>query len=125
MLLVSFTDQIGLGTVILAFIGLVLAAPTSILAWHTVKREKRAREDQRITRLMAKELGIDVRTGQRPGPPMVTTLASIAEQVQTSNGRTLAKVTEDTHAEMRDLRLEMASVAVALGEHTRDGHGDK
>ena len=134
MLAVTFTNQIGLGTAILA--ALVLAYPTSVLAWHSIKRQRlldadahKREEDQRLTRAVATELGIELKetpgtvAPEKRGPAVVTVLEATAHQLTPSNGKTVAKIVEETHSDLQDMRRELAAVAVALGEHTRDGHG--
>lgn len=134
---------IGVGNLLILGVGVLLAIPTSILAWHSIqdrsyaarqrRQEERQKQDElnRLTEMIAKKLlGEDALSDPdqaerdiKASPPLTTTLETVAHQVKPSNGITMARTIEAMRDEVRETRHDMMQLALRFGEHISNGHG--
>lgn len=106
ILALAITDQIGLGTIILAVIGIIVAIPASILAWRSLQDRETQREDTE-KRKKNEELLVELLT-----------------QVKSPrDDKTLGEMFDDQRDDMEDLTRGMAEIATLLVGHVSDGHG--
>jgi len=130
-MITAASTSINLGQVFIGVVGLILAVPTSVLAFrsledrsHRLEEQVERRKEKRLVELVVKAL-VGEHAIRDPGgaeetirnaPSLTSTLQAAAHQLQPSNGKTVAKMVEE-------VRSESMRLAVLVGEHMSDGHG--
>lgn len=123
-MLATAANQISLGNVLVVAVGVVLAVPSSVVAWHSLTDRAERREERRLNELIARRLVGDhiisnpdqAEQSIRDKPSLAQQVEAINHQVTPSNGKTVA-------ATIEEVRKDMLKLAVLLGEHMSDGHG--
>ena len=133
----------------LVLIGLPAFLLGCLTIWDRIQRHQRAEDDRQQKVREAKQREEDRRTIDLVGyalfgpdksqwptaaaagqPPLGSLVQAVANQVQPSNGKTVANTLEeikhlviDQGDVVKDLQKGMASVSVLVAEHVSDGHG--